>query len=154
MFFRSYAVLLGAFGLKKSDPICQAPRSTHSCKKAPTFFLRCDRVRRPLEPPYDGPYPVLSRSDKTFKISMNGRHETVSIDRLKSASVEEPFLNSVPIRNPSELTGQPNDAIPPGNSSAVPPARINPEPPDALTTSRTRSGRVSRTPLHLTNFAR
>ncbi len=30
-------------------------------------FLRCDRIRRPLQRPYDGPCQVLSRGDKTFK---------------------------------------------------------------------------------------
>ncbi len=48
-------------------------------------FLRCDRVRHPLQPRYDGPCQVLSRSDNTFKTLLNGREETVSIDRLKAA---------------------------------------------------------------------
>nr|VZI10406.1 unnamed protein product [Spirometra erinaceieuropaei] len=32
------------------------------------FYLRCDRVRRPLEPPYDGPFRVISRGTKNFRI--------------------------------------------------------------------------------------
>ncbi|BHF82673.1 hypothetical protein SprV_0802581200 [Sparganum proliferum] len=28
-------------------------------------YLRCDRVRRPLEPPYDGPFRVISRGTRT-----------------------------------------------------------------------------------------
>ncbi len=41
-------------------------------------FLRCDRIRRLLQPPYDGPCQVLSRGDKTFKILPNGREWTQS----------------------------------------------------------------------------
>ena len=41
----------------------------------------------PAELVYDGPYTVLFRSDKAFKTSVYRRHETVSIDRLKSAFV-------------------------------------------------------------------
>ncbi|BHF60865.1 hypothetical protein SprV_0100383400 [Sparganum proliferum] len=32
-------------------------------------YLRCDRVRRPLEPPYDGPFRVLSRGPKISAFS-------------------------------------------------------------------------------------
>ena len=52
-------------------------------------YLRCDRVRRPLRPPYDGPSLVVSRRDKVFKIRMGEREETVFIDRLKPAVVEK-----------------------------------------------------------------
>ena len=46
-------------------------------------FIRHDAVRRPLQPPYDGPYRVIKRTDKHFTIDINGRNDTVSIDRLK-----------------------------------------------------------------------
>ncbi|XP_071043386.1 uncharacterized protein [Parasteatoda tepidariorum] len=46
-------------------------------------FLRHDGVRKPLQPPYDGPYKVISRNDKTFDVLMKGAQRTVSIDRLK-----------------------------------------------------------------------
>lgn len=48
-------------------------------------FLRQDAVRRPLEAPYTGPYKVLERGKKTFKLALTNRHTTVSIDRLKPA---------------------------------------------------------------------
>ncbi len=61
-------------------------------------FLRCDRVLRPLQPPYDGPCHVLSRGDKTFKILLNGREETVSVDHLKAAAIEtnKPLVSDQP----------------------------------------------------------
>ena len=46
-------------------------------------FLRVDAVKRPLTPPYEGPFPVLHRSEKTFKIIKHGKPLTASIDRLK-----------------------------------------------------------------------
>nr|VZI49866.1 unnamed protein product [Spirometra erinaceieuropaei] len=53
-------------------------------------YLRCARVRRPLEPPYDGPFRVLSRGPKTFRIQRDNRGEVVSVDRLKAAVPDTP----------------------------------------------------------------
>ncbi|GBM62157.1 hypothetical protein AVEN_56787-1 [Araneus ventricosus] len=36
-------------------------------------FVRCDTVRKPLEQPYQGPFKVINRNDKFFKISINKR---------------------------------------------------------------------------------
>ena len=51
-------------------------------------FIRHDGVRKPLQPPYDGPFRVISRTDKHFTISIRGRNDTVSIDRLKPAHLD------------------------------------------------------------------
>ncbi|GAA55185.1 retrovirus-related Pol polyprotein from transposon 412 [Clonorchis sinensis] len=48
-------------------------------------FVRVDAVRKPLQPPYEGTFRVISRTDKTFVIDRNGRKDSVSIDRLKVA---------------------------------------------------------------------
>ncbi|XP_051156384.1 uncharacterized protein LOC127278627, partial [Leptopilina boulardi] len=48
-------------------------------------FLRHDAVKAILHPPYDGPYKVVKRGDKTFVICINDKNVTVSIDRLKPA---------------------------------------------------------------------
>ncbi|BHF85238.1 hypothetical protein SprV_1002840100 [Sparganum proliferum] len=53
-------------------------------------YLRCDRVRRPLEPPYDGPFRVISRGTKNFRIQRGTREEVVSVDRLKAAVPDTP----------------------------------------------------------------
>ena len=52
------------------------------CKEV---YIRVDRVREPLEFPYEGPYTVLKRSKKWYKLDVKGTKETVSIDRLKPA---------------------------------------------------------------------
>jgi hypothetical protein len=53
--------------------------------KCTHVFLRQDATRRALEPPYSGPYKVLSRRDKTLKLLVRGRPVTVSADRVKPA---------------------------------------------------------------------
>ena len=51
-------------------------------------FVRHDAVRKPLQAPYDGPYRIISRTKKHFTIDINGRHEVVSLDRLKPAYLD------------------------------------------------------------------
>ncbi len=43
-------------------------------------FLHNDKIRAPLTPPYDGPFKVVSCSNKTFVIIVRERLVTVSID--------------------------------------------------------------------------
>ncbi|BHF82388.1 hypothetical protein SprV_0802552600 [Sparganum proliferum] len=81
-------------------------------------YLRCDRLRRPLEPPYDGPFRVISRGTKNFRIQRGTREEVVSVDRLKAA---------VPDTPPDEPCGPLPPAPPPQPS--IPPSRILPLPP-------------------------
>ncbi|GBM31439.1 hypothetical protein AVEN_39237-1 [Araneus ventricosus] len=52
--------------------------------KASHVVLRIHRIRKSLEPPYAGPYKVLSRTSKVFTMEVNSRPVTVSIDRLKA----------------------------------------------------------------------
>lgn len=54
-------------------------------------FVRVDAVKKPLQPAYDGPYPVLIRNSKMFTIQLPGRKAVISIDRLKPAYIlQEP----------------------------------------------------------------
>lgn len=52
-------------------------------------FVRDDSVKPPLKQPYSGPYQVLDRNQKVFKILRNNKHVNISIDRLKPAFFEE-----------------------------------------------------------------
>ena len=62
------------------------PQALSTCVKV---WLRIDRVRRPMEAPYSGPYGVVNRHENYFTIRMpSGRQENVSINRLK------PFIDS------------------------------------------------------------
>ncbi|GBL78989.1 hypothetical protein AVEN_48950-1 [Araneus ventricosus] len=64
--------------------------------KASHIFLKIDRVRKSLEPPYAGPYEVLSRREKVFTVEIDSKPTTVSIDRLKAAHF---FLDEFPSRS-------------------------------------------------------
>ena len=76
---------------------------------------------------YDGPYKILTRSDKHFTLDIQGTRKVVSLDRLKPAHME---LAAVPqdTANPPSSTA---------STSSVPPPRI------------TRSGRHVRWPDRL-----
>ena len=60
-----------------------------SLEKTSHVFVRTDAVRAPLVRPHTGPYEVLSKSDKFFKISKNGKTDNVTIDRLKPAFLQQ-----------------------------------------------------------------
>nr|VZI12855.1 unnamed protein product [Spirometra erinaceieuropaei] len=91
--------------------------------KCDFVLVRHDAVRRPLQPPYDGPYKVLRRSDKDVVIDRNGKTDTVSIDRVKPAYIDDSDLSS------PQHCAPPQTVVPPPSGDSPPPVR------------RTRSGR-------------
>lgn len=48
-------------------------------------FVRIDRLRKSLEPVYEGPFLVLERNDKYYTVEMKNRSTNINIDRLKPA---------------------------------------------------------------------
>uniref|UniRef100_A0A0L8HBB8 Integrase catalytic domain-containing protein n=1 Tax=Octopus bimaculoides TaxID=37653 RepID=A0A0L8HBB8_OCTBM len=58
-------------------------------------FVRNDGIPSQLRPPYSGPYKVIKRELKYFVLDIGGKRNTVSIDRLKKAFIEDD-LHSVP----------------------------------------------------------
>lgn len=99
-------------------------------------FLRDDTLRGSLQPPYSGPYEVLDRSDKTFKVLVKGKSVTVSIDRLKPAYTlidQSPIPTFIP--TPIPPPNPPPDPVP-----------IVPNAPVQDDVRRTRSGRRVRFP--------
>lgn len=72
-----------------------APRATNHSKQkvfvhpklkdCSHVFIRIDSVKKPLQQPYEGPYEVLQRNDKFFELSVSGKKQTISIDRIKPA---------------------------------------------------------------------
>lgn len=80
-------------------------------------FLRDDKVRPPLKSIYDGPYEVLHRGEKTFKIRYKGKELTVTVDRLKPAhmasSSDAPTLAQSTWQEPGKIDcGTPENVQP------------------------------------------
>jgi cleavage and polyadenylation specificity factor subunit 1 len=61
-------------------------KDLHKCTQV---FLLQDATRWALEPPYSGPYQVLSRREKTLQLLVRGKPMTVSADKVKPAYVVE-----------------------------------------------------------------
>jgi cleavage and polyadenylation specificity factor subunit 1 len=103
-------------------------------------FLRQNAIRLPLEPPYSGPYRVLSRTAKTLQLLVPGNTVTVSADRVKPAYIF------------TETSSTPSDSCPtatPIPSSAPPPTPPVTPPPHPLSRT-TRSGRHVHFPARFT----
>ena len=59
------------------------PPSTHA-----HVFVRRIAIAPPLTAPYDGPYKVVARSERVFKVMIKGKVEMVTADRVKVAHIE------------------------------------------------------------------
>ena len=113
-------------------------------------FVRHDAVRKPLQPPYDGPYPVLSHQSKFYTLDVSGQRKTVSVDRLKPAHVD--FSTSPR----DHATVSPNTSTPPSDSLGTPDivehshSSLQEEP--SLTPPTVHSGRRVRWPRRLADY--
>lgn len=127
-------------------PVSEPHSSSRTCfvhpdlSKVPYVFVRDDTVRKPLKPPYDGPYQVLKRGSKVYVIQLPGRKVTVSIDRLKPAYV----LN--------ESTESPCKVVGTNKEAGIEPVRNSkptsaPESINRMPTRVTRTGRVIKQPV-------
>ena len=52
-------------------------------------FVRRDTRKGPLQMPYDGPFEVVERSEKHFKLKLGSQLANVSVDLLKPAYLNE-----------------------------------------------------------------
>ncbi|KAJ2937341.1 hypothetical protein O0L34_g19224 [Tuta absoluta] len=67
--------------------------------KSTHVFVRNDAVRAPLIPPYDGPYEVIQRYEKSYKIQLPSRTTIISMDRLKPVYI---INDEIPTTNCSQ----------------------------------------------------
>nr|XP_037286151.1 uncharacterized protein LOC119179183 [Rhipicephalus microplus] len=89
-------------------------RELSSCSHV---LVRHDAVQPPLRPPYDGPFKVLRREDKHITIDRGGRHDVVSLDRVKSAHVDSDSEAPAPPRSPSSQAPPADHVAQPQQSS-------------------------------------
>ena len=113
---------------------------TNLLQNATHVFIRHDAVRKPLQPPYDGPYKVLDRAPKYFTVDVKGRRDTVSVDRLKPAYLDQ-------VQESAQLPFQ--ESLLPQSVKSVPvQTDATPAKPDRMT----RSGRKVHWPAHLADY--
>ena len=105
------AQLKGSMQQLQASPVrAQPQRKVYVNKDLPTsthVFVRHDAVRKPLQPPYDGPYRVLKRADKHYTLEIGNRQEVVSLDRLKPAYMECDLAADINLDAPTQSTAQP-----------------------------------------------
>jgi hypothetical protein len=111
-------------------------KDLHNCTHV---FLRQDTTHQVLEPPYRGPYQVLSRREKTLQLLMRGKPVTMSADRVKPAYV----LNETDC---GSTTFNPSANTTPATAHLATP----PQPP---ATQTTRSGRHVCFPARFNTYA-
>ena len=77
-------------------------------KTAHYVFVRVDRVRKPLEPPYKGPFPVIAKRENYFTVRVqtarNTEDQNISISRLKPAFMDA-TCPSAPLNSSSPSPG-------------------------------------------------
>ena len=77
--------------LRVVPPHCQPRSNTYVSKELSTcthVFVHNDAVRKPLQPPYEGPFRVIDRATKYFTLDLNGQKDKVSLDQLKPAHLD------------------------------------------------------------------
>ncbi|GIX79342.1 integrase catalytic domain-containing protein [Caerostris darwini] len=78
-------------------PRQQAHRALFVSKDLSTcshVFLRSDTIKKGLQSPYEGPFQVLSRSEKVLKLLILNRQSVVNIDRLKPIYISKEEENT------------------------------------------------------------
>ena len=136
------ALLLPTPGTAHKQPNIHVPRSLEN---ATYVFVRHDAHRGPLEPPYDGPYNVIERREKTFVVNIPGRGlETISIDRLKAANID---IENPPEPPAAQPRGRPREQSPPpqpSTSTAPPPETAERSKQTAAPQQRQNPARAAR----------
>ena len=116
-------------------PTRSASKSTSSwvddaLRSCSHVWVRRDGHVKPLEPLYDGPFLVMTRSEKTFQLQIGAELQTVSIDRLKpvhsdtEVAVQQPRKRGRPPRQPESST----TSSPPRKKRGRPPRQRSPPP--------------------------
>ena len=130
------------------------PKDLESCEYV---FVRIDRVRKPLEAPYQGPFLVKNKNSKIFQILLpNGKTENISIDRVKPAYVSKNLPTQKVTPTSTYLTVTPNVSIPTPEvqwQRKKPQQSERPQPAKRTKLLTTRTGRRVHFPTKLASYA-
>ena len=59
-----------------------------SLDSADFVFVRVDKVKTPLESPYEGPFKIVERGPQSYKLDYGDRSDWVSLERIKPAHTD------------------------------------------------------------------
>ena len=120
--------------------VSHRPNVPKTLKDARFVFVRRDAQKSPLQNPYEGPFEVVERAEKHFVLKFGNRQDSVSIDRLKPAYLDQ--------TQPAQVAQPPRRGRPPGSRNRTTPTS---SPPTAPTYAEvvTRAGRLSRQPQRM-----
>ena len=124
----------------------QRPHHVPSALSDATHVFVRRGARSGLQCPYDGPFKVVSRDNKTVVVCRDGKQDRVSIDRAKPAFVD-PEPASAP---PTTRVSRPDNSAVPADGPLLPlprPPPPMPPPPPRPCLVTTRSGRTVRPPV-------
>ena len=82
-----------------TDHSKQAIYFPKALESADFVFVRVDKVKTPLESPYEGPYKVLERHERSYQLDFGDRSDWVSLERIKPAHIDP--------ENPPQTTHRP-----------------------------------------------
>ena len=75
-------------------------------------FVRVKAIKKPLQPPDHGPYRVIDRKSKFFIVEINGKQDSISVDRLKVAHTNSESGTPTPIKIPQPTSpNEPQDKL-------------------------------------------
>ena len=141
--------------LKASAPQSQ-PGSiadvSRALQEATHVIIRQDAVRKPLQPTYKGPYKILDRSSHYFTVDVNGHIDTITLNRLKPAYINDSLCLDIPTSSQS-TTHTCTPPLPPLQPSRETTASSEHILSDTRHTRTTRSGRRVHWPSHLADYA-
>ena len=88
-------------------------------------FVREDAVISSLAPRYRGPYLVLDRQDKFFRLQIGSKQDVVSVDRLKPVFSDTPVTPAIPPpRGRPRLKPKSLPSVPPPSSATKLPKKV------------------------------
>ena len=140
----------------KATPPRPLPESTvdvsRALQDATHVFIRQDAVRKPLQPPYKGPYKVLDRSSHYFTVDVNGHTDTITLNRLKPAYTNNSLCldTSTSSQSPTCTYTPPPPPLQPSSETTASSEHVF---NDSRPTRTTRSGRRVHWPSHLADYA-
>ena len=95
-----------------TGPVMEAAKVPQQLQSCQNVYVRGDGARPPLAAKYDGPFLLVAKAAKYFRIQRGNRLENVSVDRLKPHLATGPVAPaSPPARGRPRKAGQKDEDV-------------------------------------------